>query len=84
MDEKQNNNSNNISIDDLSSIIENSQADTLYDINTKNIDYLILVLLKNNYDFLTIEVLNDYAKITFKKDSLTVWEYNIKFNNKFE
>ncbi len=80
MDEKQNNNSNNISIDDLSSIIENSQADTLYDINTKNIDDLIWVLLKNNYDFLTIEVLNDYAKITFKKDSLTVWEYNIKFN----
>ncbi len=52
---------------------------TIFDINIQNIDDLIDILLKNEYDFLSIEPNDNYVKISFKKDSILKETKNIKF-----
>lgn len=87
--------SNNVDIDLLSTILTDSEinkqelnkkpnlsqdkSSIIYDINIKWVDDLIWILQKNEYDFLVVEPLEDYVKISFKKDWILKDEKIIKF-----
>jgi hypothetical protein len=68
-------NKNEINNDILSAINQKeeskeSENQIIYDMNLKSIDDLVLILLKNNFDFLVVEPLENYVRISFKKDSI--------------
>jgi type II secretory ATPase GspE/PulE/Tfp pilus assembly ATPase PilB-like protein len=48
----------------------------LFDINIKTIDDILNVLLKKQYEYVSIEPFNEYIKIFFKKNSV---EKEIKY-----
>lgn len=69
-------------LDDEKNTLKQEQKEvewTIFDINIQNIDDLIDILLKNEYDFLSIEPNDNYVKISFKKDSILKETKNIKF-----
>lgn len=51
-------------------LIENDNNKVIFDVNINELDDLLYILLKNNYDFLVLEPSNDIVKISFKKDSI--------------
>lgn len=74
------NNKDDLNIDSLTEIINNWKKDEVYDININSLTDLVNILDKNEYDYASIEVGSENAKIIFKKDSISVKESLIKFN----
>lgn len=50
---------------------ETKKEKIIIDINIKTIDDILYQILKNNYDFVSIDPKEDHAKINYKKDSKT-------------
>ncbi len=55
---------------DLWNSKENVEKKEIIDININEVDDLLFILLKNEYDFVVIEPTNDLVKLSFKKDSI--------------
>lgn len=47
-----------------------TQNKIIFDINVKDVDDLIGILLKEQYDFVAVEPQSEYVKVSFKKDSI--------------
>lgn len=59
---------------------QNSQENSIiFDINIRDINDLIEILLKNQYDFFAMEPSSDFVKISFKKDSILKEVKYVKF-----
>ena len=76
---------NELKTDELKKIqneknINNQENNNVYDININSINDLINLLLKNQYDFVMIEPINDFVKVVFKKDQVIKNTLNIKYH----
>jgi type II secretory ATPase GspE/PulE/Tfp pilus assembly ATPase PilB-like protein len=49
--------------------------------NIKSIDDLVSILTKNEFDFLVVEPLENYVRISFKKDSILKLQKYIRYSN---
>jgi hypothetical protein len=51
----------------------------IFDINLKTIDDLVNILVKNEYDFLVVEPLENFVRVSFKKDSILKLQKYIRY-----
>jgi type II secretory ATPase GspE/PulE/Tfp pilus assembly ATPase PilB-like protein len=58
---------------------ENQEEQIIFDINLKSIDDLVDILIKNEYDFLVIEPLENSVRVSFKKDSILKLQKYIRY-----
>jgi type II secretory ATPase GspE/PulE/Tfp pilus assembly ATPase PilB-like protein len=68
-----------ISSEEKKEISPTTETQIIYDMNLKSIDDLINILSKNEFDFLVIEPLESYVRISFKKDSILKSQKYIRY-----
>jgi hypothetical protein len=62
-------------------ILIKEENQIIYDMNIKSIDDLVSILTKNEFDFLVVEPLENYVRISFKKDSILKLQKYIRYSN---